>query len=146
MEGLGVAASVITVVTIALQSVQFISDTVSQIKDGPHSVNRLTAACSDLKQLFDIVEETAKRSEHILGATDSAFLNDVRPLLEKCVADLESINNTLSRLELPSGARFRDKVTVNAKSYVHAKDLERMWSTVHRYVQLLETRLSHIEV
>lgn len=67
MGPLGVAASIIAVTTIALQSTKAVYATVNGIKNGPQEVNDLASAVKHFSNILEQVAEISKGFSDIDG-------------------------------------------------------------------------------
>ena len=76
MEGLGVAASVVAVSTIGLQSTKFIYQTLCGIKVGSKAVIKLAMATEDLSKLLEQIKGLAQRAKETLGEHEAKFFED----------------------------------------------------------------------
>jgi Fungal N-terminal domain of STAND proteins len=139
MESIGVAASIITVITLGLQSSKFIYETGSGIKGGPATVQKLVKAAQNLTKLLEQTKELAGRAKETLGEHDARFFEDFKPLLCDCVGELQHIRETLGKFIGSSDFTFWN----NVRTYLREKDFDRMWNSVHYYVQSLGTQLVH---
>lgn len=136
-----VAASIITVITLGLQSSKFIHETVSGIKGGPATVQKLVKAAQNLSKLLEQIKELAGRATETLGEHDAHFFGGFTPLLSDCVGELQHIRETLGKI-------IRSDFTLwnNVKTYLHEKDFDKMWNSIHYYVHSLGTQLVHAEM
>lgn len=139
MEGVGVAASFITVVLVGLQSSKFIYETASGILGGPTTIQKLVKAAKNLSNLLEQVHGLAQRAKDTLGEHDARFFEDFRPLLEECVEELQIIQSKLGRFSTASG----HKLWNNVKTHLHEKDFDKMWNTIAHYVQILGSQIVH---
>jgi Fungal N-terminal domain of STAND proteins len=139
MEGIGVTASIITVITLGLQSSKFIFEAVSGIKGGPATVQKLVKAAQNLSKLLEQIKEIARRATETLGEHDAQFFEDLKPLLCDCVGELQHIRETLGKITRSSDSTLWK----NVKTYLHEKDFDKMWNRIHYYVQFLGTQLVH---
>ncbi len=139
MEGVGVAASFITVVLLGLQSSKFIYETTSGILGGPTTIQKLVKAARNLSTVLEQVRGLAQRAKGTLGEHDARFFEDFRPLLDKCVEELQIIQRKLGRFNTASSHRL----WINVRTYLHEKDFDKMWNTIHHYVQILGSQIAH---
>ncbi len=138
MEGLGVAASVVAVSTIGLQSTKFIYQTLCGIKVGSKAVIKLAMATEDLSKLLEQIKGLAQRAKETLGEHEAKFFEDFSPLLSECVGELKLIKGKLGKFTAASNHQLWN----NVKIYLHEKDFDEMWRNVHHYVQLFGSQLS----
>lgn len=138
MEALGITASVVAVVTIGLQCSKFIYQIVSGIKGGPSAVQKVVRAAKNLINLLEQIKELAVHAKNMLGAKDSKFFEDFRPLLSEGVEELTVIKEKLSRFTATSDLRL----WYNLKTFLHEKDFEKMGDRIEYYTQLFTSQLS----
>ncbi len=136
MEG---AASLITVVLLGLQSSKFIYETASGILGGPATIEKLVKVAKNLSTLLEQVRGLAQRAKETLGEHDARFFDDFRPLLDECVEELQIIQGKLGRFNTASS----HKLWSNVRTYLHEKDFDKMWNTIHHYVQILGSQVAH---
>lgn len=84
MEPLGVAASIIAVTTIALQSTKAVYATVNGIKNGPKEVNDLASA---VEHLTHILEQVAEISNGFIDM-DGTDPSGLERAVEECAQSL----------------------------------------------------------
>ena len=101
MEGLGVAASVIAVVTIGLKSAKSVYQILCNVKGGPKAVQKLAAATDNLSKLLEQTTSLAQQAKEIVGEHDAKFFEALSPLLSECVEELKLIEGKLSKF--PAG-------------------------------------------
>lgn len=142
MEGVGVAASLITIIVLGLQSSKFIFKTADGIKGAPTTVRKLVTAAKNISQLLEQVKGLAERAKKILGEQDAKFFEDLRPLLNDCVRDLRHIEGKIGKFAVASDHQLWN----NVKTHLHEKDFDKMWNSIHHYVQLFGSQLSHAGV
>ena len=139
MEALGITASVVAIVTIGLQCSKFIYQIVSGIKDGPSAVQKVVKAAKTLMNLLEQIKELALHAENVLGAKNSKFFEEFRPLLSEGVEELTVIKEELSRFTASSDHRLR----YNLKTYLREKDFEKICDRIEYYTQLFTSQLSY---
>lgn len=132
MDGLGIAASVIAVITVGLRSSKFIYETVSGIKGGPKTVQNLVTVSRNLSNLLEQIKGLAERANDTLGEHDAKFFDAFRSLLCDCVAELQFIRRELDKFIVASDHQTWN----NVKMYLHEKDFDKMWNSIQHYVQL----------
>lgn len=142
MEGLGVAASVVAVVTIGLQTTKFIYETVNGIKDGSSSIQNLITASKDLLTTLEQIKEVAEKAKEILDENEVKFFEGIKPLLSKCVKELMPIQRKLNKYTLTSDHHKWNEAKRNMRLIYHEKEFEKMWESIHYYEQLFALQLS----
>lgn len=106
MEPLGVAASIIAVTTIALQSTKAIYATVNGNKNGPKEVNDLASA---VKHLSHILAQVAEISNGF-SDTDRTDLSGLERAMEECAQSLADFRNQVKKLDVLPNERKLGKV------------------------------------
>ena len=146
MEAVGGVASVIAVVTFALQSTKVIYEFTSSISHGSDDIDRLAIATSNLQKLLGhtkLVAEYAKRTNSV---ADGNLLKKVKPLVDQCANDLGKISAKLSHLQKdPKDGRWK-KTKKRAKVCLDTKGVAEIWNTVNHYVELLGSCLGNASV
>lgn len=142
MEGLGVAASVVAVTTIGLQSLRLIYQTIREIKHGSKAAQKLVLATEYLSKFLEQIKGLAQRAKETLGEHEAKFFENLEPLLSECVGELKLIKKNLDKFTAPSSHRLWN----NVKIFIHEKDVEEMWRNVRHYLQLFESQLSNAGV
>jgi len=136
---IGVGASIITIIILGLNSSKFIYETVSGIRGGPATVQKLVNAAQNLSKLLEQIKELAGRATETLGEHDAHFFEDFKPLLCECVDELQHIQKTLGKIIRSSDFTLWN----NVKTYLREKDFDKMWNSIHYYVESLGTQLVH---
>ena len=135
MDGLSGAASVITVVGLAVSSTQTIYNIISGIKHGPHAIQSMTSSLQDLLKLL----------LQLKGSTDQLYLAvDLEGSVSKCVQDLKACEDHLAKL-CPWVDSKAVRFWNNVKAALQEKDLERMSAVIQRHVASLSLQLQIIE-
>ena len=146
MEAVGGAASVITVVTLALQSTKIIYEVVSSIKHGSDDINRLARATSNLEKLLTITQRLAEHAKGTNNVGEGKLLEELTPLVDQCADALREIPPKLARLQKDSRDRRLQKAGKYAKVYLDTKGVNAIWNTVNHYVELLGSCLANASV
>lgn len=142
MEPVGIAASLIAVVTCGLQCIKFIHQTTSGIKNGPNAVQRVATASQNLWQFLEQIDDLAEQARETLAGKDPRFFQELQPLLRECVSRLSHIKEKLQRFPARSGDRLWSRV----KIYLREKDFEEMWNVLNHYIQLLGSQLARMDM
>lgn len=140
MEPLGVAASIIAVTTIALQSAKGVYATVNGIKSGPKEVNDLASA---VKHLSHILEQMAEIS-NVFSDMDGTDLSGIERAMEECAQSLADFRKQVKKLDVLPDERKLGKVWKRVKSVIQKEDFRRMRETVNNYINVFGTHLSLI--
>ena len=146
MEVVGVAASFIAVVTIALQSTKIIYETVAAIKDGPAAVQRLTAATEKLQHLLRQLDRLGTHAEDILGQVDCEFLDGLQALVIECASELDGIRTNLKKFCKAPSEDLMDKTKRVARVIFPEKDFDKMRDTINFYIVLFGAHLNCAEM
>ena len=146
MEAVGSVASIIAVLTLALQSTKVIYEFTSSISHASDDIARLTAATGNLQKLLGatkLLAEHAKRTHSVAGGT---LLEKAQPLVDQCANDLGKISGKLSHLQKDSKDGRWKKAQKHAKIYLDTRGVTEIWSTVNHYVELLGSCLGNASV
>lgn len=147
MEAIGAAASVIQIATTALQSVRFIYDVVNDVKNGPHSLQKLADSCQHLRPLLGNIKAVAERCDGLSkDSLDSLCIRFIKPLLEECTTKLELFEQSIKKLNADSDTKGWRKARLHAKTFMCETKLYEMANTVEHYVRLFGTHLGSIGV
>ena len=146
MEVVGGAASVITIVTLALQSTKVIYEAVNSINHGSDSIERLVRATSNLEKLLKFIHRLADHAEATNEVAEGKLLEELTPLVNECAQTLREILPKLGQLrDNPNDGRWQ-KARKHAKVYLDTKGVADIWSTVNHCVELLGCCLSNASV
>lgn len=140
MEPLGVAASIIAVTTIALQSAKAVYAAVNGIKNGPKEANDLASA---MKHLTHILEQVAEISNGFSNM-DGTDIYGLERAMEECAQSLAEFRKQVKKLDVLPDERKLGKVRKRLKSVIQKEDFRRMWETVNHYINIFGTHLSLI--
>lgn len=146
MDGVSIAASIISVVVVGLQCIKFIHQTASGIKNGPNAVHKVATASQNLSQFLEQINDLAEQAKETLAGKDIRFLQELQPLLEECVRRLDHIKETLQKFPAASGDHIWNRTKRKTKIYLHEKDFEEMWNVLNHYTQLLGSQLARIDM
>ena len=135
MDGVSAAASVITVLGVALSSAQILYNAVSNIQDAPDAILRIA---SYLKSLSKLLQQLS--AMHHSGS----LANDLDELIRNCAAHLKTLKDKLGKLITSSGNR-RVRLWKNIKYMVQEKHLEKLADLLQQDLAALLIQLSIIE-
>ena len=146
MEVIGSAASVITIVTLALDSIKVIYKAVNSINHGSGNIERLVRATSNLQKLLEFIQRLADHAEATNEVAEGKLLEELTPLVNECNQSLRALALKLGQLrDNPNDMRWQ-KARKHAKVYLDTKGVADIWSTVNHYVELLGCCLSNASV
>jgi hypothetical protein len=91
-EGLGVAASAISIATAAIQSVQFLSKTIDNIKDVPKTVKSVRV---DLQAVEPILHQLDKALQN--DESQVVLRDEIKPVVQNCDRACTSFQAALDR-------------------------------------------------
>lgn len=92
MDAIGAVSGILAIITAALQVSRAISNLISEIKDAPQSVQRLSQELRDLEVIFAQIDQTDTRNgEPIYSAAVEMSLKSCRDELGKLQDLLESL-------------------------------------------------------
>ena len=135
MDGISGAASVITIFSLALSSIQVIYNTVKGIKNAPRIIQHMIFSLQDLSNLL----------EQLRGFTDRLYLaTDFGGLIAKCAADLKEFEEKLAKLSPPANKK-PVRLWKNIKATLQERDLEMMSGLIQRHVAALSLQMQIIE-
>lgn len=131
MDGVSGAASVITVVGVALNSTQAIYSFVSGIKNGPKTIQQIMSSIQDLSKLLNQLQ----------GRTDqfdlAAQLDDT---VKRCAQDLKAFEQGLAKLSPLVGNRGV-RLWKKLKTSLREKELERTSRVIQSHTAALSLQL-----
>ena len=130
-----VAASFITVVTLALRSTQVIYNTVSGFKNAPKTIKQMTSSLLDLSKLLEQLRDSSG-SLHLAA--------DLPDLISRCAENLRVLERKLGKLSLSTG-KGAGRFWKNVKLMLQEKDLDRMSDLVRQHVEVLSLQLNILE-
>ena len=130
MDGISGAASVVALVTIALQSTKAIYETFTGIHNGPIFLTQLT---SELRTLQDVLASIADLSKGPAQANTTKF-QQLEGLSQRCVTDLQNMEAYLNSL---SGGRRIERAWNKLKTYLNTKRLEEFRARVQNHVHAI---------
>lgn len=132
MEG---AASVITVVALALNSTQVIYNTVSGIKNAPRTLLHLT---SNLRDMSNVLQQ-------LNGFGDELYLaSDLPRLISNCAGYMKEFEVKLRKLDSSQNKKAA-RLWKNVKAVLKENELDRMSALLHQDYMTLSLQISLIE-
>ena len=146
MEALGGVASVIAVITLALQSTKVIYEFTSSISHGSDDINRLATATGNLQNLLEDTKLLTEHANRTNSVADGNLLEKIKPLVDRCANDLGEISGKLSHLQKDSKDGRWKKAKKHAKVYLDTKRVTEIWNTVNHYVELLGSSFGNASV
>ena len=146
MEVLGGVTSIITVVTLALQSTKAIFEVATSISQGSDDIDRLVRATSNLEKLLHVIKELAEHAQSTNSVVEGKLLDELTHLVDQCANAIREISPKLVQLQKDSKDRGWKKAKKYARVYLDSKGVSEMWNTVNHYVELLGTCLSTASV
>lgn len=99
MDILGGVASVITVVSLALQSTKVIYEVTSSISHGSDEINRLVRATSNLEKLLEVTKRLAEHADSTNSVAEGKLLQELKPLVDQCANALREVPPKLAMEE-----------------------------------------------
>lgn len=138
MEGLGVAAGVAGILTLAIQSSKVIRDTLSGIKEASADVERLITVVSNLRLLLDQLEELWKKND-LDGGTLS---KDFEVVINACAFDLDQFRKQVSRLQASPDKKTWRRTWRSLKSVLEKEKLDSMRMVILQHHSALEGHLA----
>ena len=146
MEAVGSVASIIAVLTLALQSTKVIYEFTSSISHGSDDIARLTAATGNLQKLLEYTKLLAEHAERTNSVANGNLLDKVKPLVDRCATNLRETSRKLDHLQKdPKDGRWK-KAKKHVKVYLDTKRVTEIWNTVNHYVELLGSCLGNASV
>ena len=146
MEVVGGVASIISVVTLALQSTKVIYEAVSSINHGSSSIDKLVRATNNLEKLLKAVYRLAVHAQATNNVAEGKLLEDLTPLVDQCTQNLREISPKLGQLQAKSSDRRWQKAKKLAKVYLDTKGVTDIWNTVNHHVELLGSFICNASV
>ena len=141
MDPLSGTASVIAVVTAALQSGIAIHKAVAGIRDGPEQVARLASAVEDLNGLLRQLSTMPAVSQD----NRPEDLPELREAMVRCAKDVESFNKKLAKLAVVPTDKTLRKAWKQVNSLVRKDEFRDMRQSVLHHISSLTSQLSVLE-
>lgn len=146
MEAIGGIASIISVVTLALQSTKVIYEAASSIRHGSDEIDRLARAVSNLEKLLKVIKQLAEHATSTSSFAEGKLLEGLTPLVEQCANALREFPPKLAQLQKDSKDGGWRKAKKFARVYLDTKGVTEMWNTVNHYVEILGSFLGNASV
>jgi len=140
LEVLGVAASVIAVVTVTIQVASGVYTTLSSYASATEEGQRLLSKVSELQQILNIIESLAKSSNRSQALTppEGFFKNIQTPLLE-CQNTLQDVYKKLASLGIH---QKKGKVLQKINQIIKRDKLRKIENLINDQKQQLHTHLT----
>lgn len=135
MDGLSGAASVLTILGLALSSTREIYKVVSSIISGPKTVQQIV---STVKDLSDLLQQLTRYTDRFYLAAD------LEETVGKCTRDLEAFKGDLAKLSTTDTNRAV-RLWKNVKVILKERDLEMMSARIQQHIFALSLRMQVIE-
>ncbi len=129
MEG---AASVIAVVSLALQSTQTINNIVSGFRNASPTIEQMTINLQDLSEVLKQINSYA----HLL---DDA--TELPKLVGRCADFLKTMEKKLGKLSSPTGDKAKN-FWKNVKFTLQQSDLDRMAALLQHHIAVLSLQMN----
>lgn len=138
MDGLSGVASIVAVVTVALQSVSVIHETIGRIRGGPAELRRLDSSLRDLnqvlKQLSALTEDSRQRDAHDYG--------DLEGSAARCAADVKNMEQTILRFCRKTDERLAGRTWRRIHLALRGDQLREMQERIQHHEQRLVLQLN----
>ena len=146
MEAISGVASVISIVTLALQSTKVIYEVGRSISRGSDDIDRLVRATGNLEKLPEVIKGLALHAESTNSVAEGKLLEDLKQPVEHCANALDDISVKLLQLQKdPKDNRWK-KAKKSARVYLDTKGITEIWNTVNHCVELLGACLGNASV
>ena len=146
MEALSGVASVISVVTLALQSTKVIYEVGSSISHGSDDIDRLVRATGNLEKLLEVIKRLALHAESTNSVAEGKLLEELKQPVGHCASALGDISVKLLQFQKDPKDRRWEKAKKYARVYLDTKGISEIWNTINHYVQLLGSCLGNASV
>jgi hypothetical protein len=141
MDGVSAAASIVALLTAALQSASAIHAVVSGIRDGPKEVSQLVSALNDLnRELQQLSNIQASRQDG--GAED---VSDLGQLVDSCVRDVDRFRRRLAEMQHVSADKTLGRALKQFKLILHKGEFQKMWQTIRDHKEGLSLQLNILQ-
>ena len=135
MDCLSGAASIISIVSLALSSTQTIYNAVSNIRDGPRTIQQMLSSLQTLSSLLTQLSQSS----------DSFYLAaDLQEIVQGCAKDLKKFEEQLGKRSFSTDNKGK-KLWKYAKAMLGSKDLDRMATLIQQHVAALSLQMQIIE-
>ena len=128
------AASIITVISLALSSSQAIYKTVSGFKNAPQIVQRTLTYLFDLSNILRRLKEN---SDRLYSATS------LSQLITKCAQTLQWFEAKLAKLS-PITSKRVERLWKNIKAMLQEKNLNRMAALLQQHISALSFEMQYL--
>ena len=135
MDAVSGAASVITVVGLALSSVQTIHNAVYSLRNGSPTIEQMLF---NLQSLSSILQQLSQSQDRFYRAAD------LPKFVQACATNLGGFEDQLVKM-IPSAENKARKLLKSAKLIICSKDLDRMAGLIQQHVAALSLQLQIIE-
>lgn len=123
-------ASLMTLIVLALQSIKFIYETVSGIRDGPKQIQELAAEIKALEAILSQLESSSIVGE---GAGHPSY-TEIKQLIINCCEDVSRYEELLKKLEPSDSEKKLGLLWRRVKTVLKEKDIQRLLNAIQRYV------------
>jgi hypothetical protein len=141
MDGVSAAASIIALVTVALQSASAIHAVVSGIRDGPEQVSQLILALEGLNGVL----QQLSRLQALRQDGNREDLSDLENLMGSCVKDIDRFRRMLAKLQHVHADKTLGRAWKQVKSILHKEEFREMRQTMNDYVSRLNLQLNIVQ-
>jgi hypothetical protein len=141
MDGVSAAASIVALVTVALQSASAIHAVVSGIRNGPEQVSQLILA---LESLNGVLQQLS-RLQTIRQDGSREDLSDLENLMGSCVKDINRFRRMLAKLQHVPADKTLGRAWKQVKPILHKEEFREMRQTIHDYISRLNLQLNIIQ-
>lgn len=118
MEAIGVGASTLAFVLLALKSAKIVNESLSSIKDAPSIVSEL------LKDIESLQSVLGRISGSLLRHAPTSTIESLNDILQACTTELSSIECRLAKFSTSSGSSRSSRMYKGVLAYVKKEDLE----------------------
>lgn len=140
MDGLSVAASLTTLVSVALQSSSFIYQFVKAVHDAPHRTKTLASRVHGLHQILVQIAKLIE-TQHLSEREESHLhLRELRRALQACANDLQKLQLKLQKLNVAQDKGLR-RAAYAVKSILGSKEFENADAALQEHKQNLGLQL-----
>ena len=136
MDGVSGAASVITVVGMALTSVKIMHETISKVRDGPNIVVRTALALEDLQKLLERIRG--------MNARLPSSNTDLQGLIQRCATGLKAFEKKIGGLRILPTDKRSGKAWKRVKTVLKQDDFQQMWEMINQQIRALNLGLQMV--
>jgi hypothetical protein len=137
MEPLSTTASVIAIVTAALQCTKTIHEIICGIRNGPTYVQELSVKMSDLRGLLNQLKVVGHR------ITGDQF-DELKATMQRCANDLAIFEGKILKLREVPGEKKRAKVKKRIKAMLKEDDFLSIGRKVTQYIEMIGVQLETV--